>query len=161
MELLKVRFLRRLSWLEASVKSEGHKWSYVMRFGALRHQLPVAPVFRCDQKPAAECRTPAPPVLRAEHGSVFRRVTVSWPWPAVRMDSMTLPAVNSETPAHQNNVRLVVVDDKQQPSYLKRATELEKALLAAAAKVNVYVQDMPGLYGLCVEAVRSAEIREQ
>lgn len=74
---------------------------------------------------------------------------------------MTLPAANSETPAHQNNVRLVVVDDKQQPSYLRRATELERVLLAAAAKVDVRAEDMPGLYALCVEAVRSAEIREQ
>ncbi|MCU1593708.1 MAG: hypothetical protein JWO12_1100 [Frankiales bacterium] len=71
---------------------------------------------------------------------------------------MTLPAVNSETPAHQNNVRLVVVDDKQQPTYLKRATELETALLKAAAKLGIELADMPGLRGLCVEAVRSAEI---
>jgi hypothetical protein len=73
-------------------------------------------------------------------------------------DSMTLPAVNAEIPAHQNNVRLVLVDDKQQPAYVKRAAELEKALLAAAAKVGIESVDMPGLRGLCVEAVRSAEV---
>jgi hypothetical protein len=71
---------------------------------------------------------------------------------------MTLPAVNAEIPAHQNNVRLVLVDDKQQPAYIKRAAELEKVLLAAALKVGVDPEDMPGLRGLCVEAVRSSEI---
>jgi hypothetical protein len=74
---------------------------------------------------------------------------------------MTLPAVNAESPAHQNNVRLVVVDDKQQPAYLKRAMRLESALTAAAAKLGVEPDDMPGLYGLCVEAVRSAEIHSR
>jgi hypothetical protein len=74
---------------------------------------------------------------------------------------MTLPAVNSETPANHNNVRLVVVDDKQQPAYLRRATELEKALLAAAKGVGVEAEDMPGLRGLCVEAVRSAQIHNR
>jgi hypothetical protein len=34
-------------------------------------------------------------------------------------------------------VRLVLVDDKQQPAYIKRATLLETALLAAAAKVGI------------------------
>jgi hypothetical protein len=71
---------------------------------------------------------------------------------------MTLPAVNAEIPAHQNNVRLVLVDDKQQPAYIKRAAELEKVLLAAAVKVGIGPEDMPGLRGLCVEAVRSSEI---
>jgi hypothetical protein len=74
---------------------------------------------------------------------------------------MTLPAVNAETPAHQNNVRLLVVDDKQQPAYLKRGTQLEAALLAAAAELGVEANDMPGLYGMCVEAVRSAEIHHR
>jgi hypothetical protein len=74
---------------------------------------------------------------------------------------MTLPALNSESPAHQNNVRLVVVDDNQQPTYLRRATQLETALLAAASKVGVEAADMPGLRGLCVEAVRSAEIHRR
>ncbi|MDX6216149.1 MAG: hypothetical protein QOG99_1733 [Frankiales bacterium] len=74
------------------------------------------------------------------------------------MGGMTLPAVNAETHPQQNNVRLVVVDDNQQPVYLKRATQLEKALLAAAAKLGVEAGDLPGLRGLCVEAVRSAEI---
>lgn len=74
---------------------------------------------------------------------------------------MTLPAVNAETPAHQNNVRLLAVDDKQRPAYLKRGTELEAALLAAAAKMGVEADDMPGLYGLCVGAVRSAKIHHR
>ena len=74
---------------------------------------------------------------------------------------MTLPAINAETPAHQNNVRLVVVDEKQQPTYLRRATELERVLLAAAEKRGVQAEDMPGLRGLCVEAVRSAELHHR
>ena len=74
---------------------------------------------------------------------------------------MTLPAVNAETPAHQNNVRLVVVDERHQPTYLARAQELEKALARAAEKLGVLPEDMPGLYGLCVEAVRSAEINHR
>ncbi len=71
---------------------------------------------------------------------------------------MTLPIMNVQTPAQQNNVRLVLVDDQQQPAYLKRATRLEQDLLAAAATLGVEPEDMPGLRGLCVEAVRSAEI---
>ena len=70
---------------------------------------------------------------------------------------MTLPAVNAETPAHQNNVRLVVVDERHQPTYLARAQAMERALVRAAEKLGVLPEDMPGLYGLCVEAVRSAE----
>lgn len=70
---------------------------------------------------------------------------------------MTLPVMNVQTPAHQNNVRLVLVDDQQQPAYLKRATQLEQDLLAAAAKLGVEHEDMPGLRGMCVEAVRAAE----
>lgn len=77
------------------------------------------------------------------------------------MGGMTLPALNAITPAHHNNVRLVVVDDMHQPAYLKRATALEKALVAAAAKLGLEAEDMPGLRGLCVEAVRSAEIHER
>lgn len=74
------------------------------------------------------------------------------------METMTLPAVIAEVPAHQNNVRLVVVDDKQQPAYLRRAAHLETDLLAAAAKLGIQPEDMPGLRGMCVEAVRAAEI---
>ena len=70
---------------------------------------------------------------------------------------MTLSAMNAETPAHQNNARLVVVDEPHQPTYLARAQVLEKALLRAAEKVGVLPEDMAGLYGLYVEAVRSAE----
>lgn len=71
---------------------------------------------------------------------------------------MTLPAFNSQTPAHQNNVRLVVVDERHQPTYIARAQALEAALTQAAERLGVLAEDMPGLYGLCVEAVRSAEI---
>lgn len=70
---------------------------------------------------------------------------------------MTLPALNAATPAHQNNVRLVVVDDRHQPTYLLRAQAVEKALLRAAEKLGLAGEDLPGLYGLCVEAVKSAE----
>jgi hypothetical protein len=55
-------------------------------------------------------------------------------------------------------MRLVLVDDQQQPAYIKRAARLETALLEAAAMMRVEPGDMPGLRGLCVEAVRSAEI---
>jgi hypothetical protein len=74
---------------------------------------------------------------------------------------MTLPASHVETPAHQNNVRLVAVDAKQQPSYVKRANQLERALLAAAARLGVLEEDLPRLRGLCVDAVRSAEIHDR
>ncbi len=74
---------------------------------------------------------------------------------------MTLPAMNAETPTHDNNVRLVVVDDKHQPAYLKRAVQLEKAIVRAAAALGVEPADMPALYGLCVQAVRSAEIHDR
>jgi hypothetical protein len=74
---------------------------------------------------------------------------------------MTLPAVNTDSPAHQNNVRLVVVDDLHQPAYLKRASEMEKALLSAAAELGIDAEDLPGLYGLCLEAVRSAEVHHR
>lgn len=74
---------------------------------------------------------------------------------------MTLPALNSQTPAHHNNVRLVVVDERHQPTYMARAQAMGKALVRAAEKVGVLPEDMPGLYGLCVEAVRSAENRHR
>ena len=74
---------------------------------------------------------------------------------------MTLPAENAETPAHQNNVRLVLVDDKQRPAYLTRAAQLERSLLATAARLGLEPEDMPGLYGLCVVAVRSAELNDR
>ena len=34
---------------------------------------------------------------------------------------MTLSAMNARMPTHDNNVRLVVVDDKHQPAHLKWA----------------------------------------
>ena len=74
---------------------------------------------------------------------------------------MTLPAMNVESPANHNNVRLVVVDDRQQPTYLRRAADLEQALLKAASKFGIEPEDMPGLKGLSVEAVRSAEIAQR
>jgi hypothetical protein len=70
---------------------------------------------------------------------------------------MSIPLLNVESPAHTSNVRLVIVDDQQQPLYLQRATELEKAMIAAAARLGVEPEDIPGLHGLCVEAVRAAE----
>ena len=72
---------------------------------------------------------------------------------------MTLPASHDDQPVPQNNVRLVVVDDRHRPVYLRRADELERRLLAAAAKLDITVEDMPGLHGLCVEAIRSSEAR--
>jgi hypothetical protein len=72
---------------------------------------------------------------------------------------MTLPSVIVETPAHQNNVRVVAVDDRHQPLYLRRAGELEAALLRTAAALGLEAEDMPGLRGLCVEGVRAAETR--
>ena len=58
-----------------------------------------------------------------------------------------------------SNVRLVSVDGDEQPTYLLRAAELEAAVLAVAAAAGVEADDMPGLHGLCVEAIRSAERR--
>jgi hypothetical protein len=71
---------------------------------------------------------------------------------------MSLPSFNIETPAHQNNVRLVAVDDHHQPAYLKRAAHLEQAVTRVAAQLGVQPDDMPGLRGLCVEAIRTAEV---
>ena len=56
-----------------------------------------------------------------------------------------------------SNVRLVTVDSHRQPTYLLRAAELEASVLAVAAAAGVEDEDMPGLHGLCVEAIRSAE----
>ena len=41
----------------------------------------------------------------------------------VNVGCMTLPAMNAEMPGHDSNVRLVVVDDKHQHPYLKRAVQ--------------------------------------
>lgn len=70
---------------------------------------------------------------------------------------MSLTSLNEESPDRTSNVRLVVVDDNHQPRYLLRAAELERAMIAAAAKLGVEAEDIPGLHGLCIEAVRSAE----
>ncbi|MCW2600538.1 MAG: hypothetical protein JWM02_2367 [Frankiales bacterium] len=69
---------------------------------------------------------------------------------------MSLPSLSHEPP-RTSNVRLVVVDDNHQPRYLLRAAELERAMLAAAAELGVEPEDIPGIHGLSVEAVRSAE----
>lgn len=69
---------------------------------------------------------------------------------------MSLPSY-VESSARTSNVRLVVVDDNHQPQYLQRAARLEQAILATAAQHGVECEDMPGLHGLCVEAVRAAE----
>jgi hypothetical protein len=71
---------------------------------------------------------------------------------------MTQPVPHGQPPAAQNNVRLVIVDDNQRPAYLKRVDQLEQRLLAAAAKLGIQADDLQGLRGLCVEAVRSAEL---
>ena len=70
---------------------------------------------------------------------------------------MSLPSLNVESPARTSNVRLVVVDESHQPQYLQRAARLEQAILATAGLHGVGSEDMPGLHGLCVEAVRAAE----
>lgn len=69
-----------------------------------------------------------------------------------RAPDPVLPAPGATT-----NVRLVLVDALRQPTYLIRAAELEAQMLKAASAAGVEAADMPGLHGLCVEAVRSAE----
>ena len=56
-----------------------------------------------------------------------------------------------------SNVRLVLVDARQQPRYLNRAEELEQAILRVAATAGMVPHDMPGLHGLCIAAARAAE----
>ena len=48
-------------------------------------------------------------------------------------------------PAGSSNVRLVLVDARQQPRYLNRAHELEQAILRVAATAGMQPHDMPGL----------------
>lgn len=84
-----------------------------------------------------------------------RRTLTSASSPHTRL--MSLPSLNVKSPARTSNVRLVVVDDNHQPKYLRRAARLEQAIIAAAGKHGVESEDMPGLHGLCVEAVRAAE----
>jgi hypothetical protein len=52
---------------------------------------------------------------------------------------------------------VVAVDESSQPQYLVRARALEQALLEAATSFGLDAEDLPGLHGMCVEAVRSAE----
>ena len=59
------------------------------------------------------------------------------------------------SPRDTSNVKLVAVDGDQQPMYLLRAAELVP-VLALSAAAGVEGEDMPGLHGLCVEAIRSA-----
>lgn len=66
------------------------------------------------------------------------------------------PADLAEHVQHQN-VRVVDVDDHEQPRYLRRAAALEEAFVVAAAAFGVEPADMPGLHGLCVDAVRRAD----
>ena len=73
---------------------------------------------------------------------------------------MTRP-VSPSSHGHQNNVRVVPLDADQQPSYLKRASKLETSLATAAARLGMEPDDMPGLHGLCLQAVRSAEDRSR
>lgn len=70
-----------------------------------------------------------------------------------------MTSTDAATAVSSTNVRLVVVDDARQPRYLRRAADLEAALLAVLADADVDPQDVPGLHGLCVEAVRAAERR--
>jgi hypothetical protein len=70
---------------------------------------------------------------------------------------MSLPSLSVETPARTSNVRLVVVDERHQPQYLRRAPALEEAIIATAARWGIEAEDIPGLHGMCVEAVRTAE----
>jgi hypothetical protein len=60
-------------------------------------------------------------------------------------------------PGRSANVRVVAVDESSQPQYLVRARALEQALLEAATSFGLDAEDLPGLHGMCVEAVRSAE----
>ena len=55
------------------------------------------------------------------------------------------------------NVHVVAVDAGRQPRYLARAAELQEALLRVAAEAGLTADDMPGLHGLCMEAIRRAE----
>ena len=71
-----------------------------------------------------------------------------------RAPDLVLPS-----PAGLTNVRLVVVDVDRQPAYVVRAAELESQMLTVASAAGVEPADMPGLHGLCVEAVRAAERR--
>lgn len=68
-----------------------------------------------------------------------------------------MPVSNIERPTSSANVRLVVTDEDHQPRYLLRAAELEAAFRSVAATAGITAEDMPGLHGLCVEAVRTAE----
>lgn len=54
-------------------------------------------------------------------------------------------------------MRMVLVDEDRLPTYLQRAAELEARMLKAAADAGVEAADMPGLRGLCVEAIKAAE----
>ncbi|MBC7678761.1 MAG: hypothetical protein H7233_07205 [Pseudorhodobacter sp.] len=57
---------------------------------------------------------------------------------------------DSSQAGSSSNVRLVVVDSRQQPRSLNRAHGLEQAILRVAAIAGVDEGDMPGLHGLCV-----------
>jgi hypothetical protein len=70
---------------------------------------------------------------------------------------MSLPARIVDTSPRTSNVRLVLVDDDHQPLYLQRAARLERAMIAIAAQHGVEADELPGLHGLCLEAVRAAE----
>ncbi|GAC1445050.1 MAG: hypothetical protein NVSMB55_23840 [Mycobacteriales bacterium] len=79
--------------------------------------------------------------------------------PAVGYRTLTVMTMISldTAGAHSSNVRLVVVDEHHQPRYLVRAATLEQHLVQTAAAAGIRPEDMPGLHGLCVEAVRTAE----
>ena len=72
--------------------------------------------------------------------------------------SVTAEVLDQPTePAGSSNVRLVVIEARQQPRYLNRAHDLEQAILRVAATAGMLPHDMPGLHGLCIAAARAAE----
>ena len=73
------------------------------------------------------------------------------------MDMSTNAANAADAPVHSANMRLVVVDDRRQPRYMARAASLEDALLGVITEHGLDAADVPGLHGMCVEAMRSAE----
>ncbi len=76
---------------------------------------------------------------------------------ALHTPDMSLPAVLPGASSPTGNVRLVAVDDADRPRYLQRALVLHRAIVSVAAGLGVQPEDIPGLQGLCIEAVRAAE----
>ena len=88
-------------------------------------------------------------------GLAVPRVGVSPPNDAFTPDSELMTAfaeapAEPTAPADSSNVRLVLVDARQQPRYLNRAHELEQAILRVAATAGMHPHDMPGLARACL-----------